>query len=91
MAGTLGAISLVRRELWPFFRYEDEVRETGAHTGFLRAPWLLPLRGEGFERHALGLFTAYDRRWRDGEERTDWLWGLARSREARRRVARGGD
>jgi hypothetical protein len=50
--------------------------------GFLRAPWLLPLRGEGFERHALGLFTAYDHRWRAGEERTDWLWGLARSREA---------
>jgi hypothetical protein len=74
--------ALVRRELWPFFRYEDEVRETGAHAGFLRAPWLLPLRGEGFERHALGLFTGYERRWRDGEERTDWLWGLARSRDA---------
>jgi hypothetical protein len=74
--------SLVRRELWPFFRYEDETGEGGRHAGFLRAPWLLPLRGEGFERHALGLFTGYERRWRDGERRTDWLWGLARSRDA---------
>ncbi len=74
--------SLVRRELWPLFRYEDETGEGGANAGFLRAPWLLPLRGEGFERHALGLFTGYERRWRDGERRTDWLWGLARSREA---------
>jgi hypothetical protein len=74
--------SLVRRELWPFFRYEDETGEGGGHAGFLRAPWLLPLRGEGFERHALGLFTGYERRWRDGERRTDWLWGLARSRDA---------
>jgi hypothetical protein len=74
--------ALVRRELWPFFRYADATAEDGRDAGFLRAPWLLPLRGEGFERHAGGLFTAYDRRWRAGEERTDWLWGLARSRDA---------
>jgi hypothetical protein len=74
--------SLVRRELWPFFRYADATAEDGRDAGFLRAPWLLPLRGEGFERHALGLFTGYERRWRAGEQRTDWLWGLARSREA---------
>jgi hypothetical protein len=74
--------SLVRRELWPFFRYADATAEDGRDAGFLRAPWLLPLRGEGFERHALGLFTGYERRWRSGERRTDWLWGLARSRDA---------
>jgi hypothetical protein len=74
--------SLARRELWPFFRYEDRTGEGGRNAGFLRAPWLLPVRGEGFERHALGLFTGYDRLWRDGERRTDWLWGLARSRDA---------
>ncbi len=76
----------LRRDVWPLFSQRERTwrDEAGAEhaTGKLLAPWVLPLSGEPFQRNAAGLFTLYERRFADDESRTDWLWGLARSREA---------
>lgn len=72
----------VRRDLWPFFTYRDARDATGERSGHLRAPWPVPVVGEGFSRHLLGFLNLYEQRWQAGERRVDWLWGLARSRRA---------
>ena len=72
----------IRRDLWPLFTYRDARVAGGERGGSLRAPWIVPIVGEGFFRHFLGLFTFYEARWLDGERRADWLWGLGRSRRA---------
>jgi hypothetical protein len=71
----------VRRDLWPFASYRADARE-GSESGRLLVPWLLPLRGEGWSRHTLGVTTFYERRWRGEESRSDVLWGLVRQRVA---------
>ena len=75
-----------RRDLWPLWTRRDRTWHDDAgrphRAGRLYAPWLLPLGGESFQRNALGLLTLYERRWLDGEVRSDWLYGLARSRDA---------
>lgn len=72
----------VRLDVWPFFQYRERRDGAGSATGRLGAPWPLPLSGGGWQRHGLGLLTWYERRWRDDEVRSDWLFGLARQRRA---------
>lgn len=71
-----------RAELWPFYQRMETLPADAPPVGRFQAPWILPVTGEGWLRHAQGLFTFYERRWQQGEERTDWLFGLARSRRA---------
>ena len=77
---------LVRRDVWPLFSRRERIwhdADGGFHrAGRLHDPWPLPISGESFQRNALGLLTLYERRWMDGETRSDWLHGLARHREA---------
>jgi hypothetical protein len=78
--------SRTRRDLWPLWSQRERTWHDDAgephRSGRLYAPWLLPLGGESFQRNAAGLFTLYERRWLDDEVRSDWLYGMARSREA---------
>lgn len=79
---TLG-LTRVRRQVFPLFRYGED-REGGVvSAGRLTFPWLLPLGGEGWNRHLLGLTLLYEGRWQEDETRSDWLWGLARRRVGR--------
>jgi hypothetical protein len=78
----LGGRERVRRELWPFFRAAAARDADGSSASRSQAPWLLPLGGEGWLRHGLGLLTLFERRSVEDESRTDWLWGLVRSRSA---------
>lgn len=78
-----------RRELWPLFRFEDgrdPSHPAQGSTGRLRVPWLLPVRGEGWERSWLAPLTLYEGDWAGGESRADALWGAWQ----RRRSATGG-
>lgn len=68
-----------KRDLWPVFRYRAEHPADAPPRGRLTIPWLLPVGGEGFQRHWLDAVTVYERRWSDAESRNDWLWGLVRS------------
>jgi len=72
----------LRRQVWPFYRTVETLPVDAPPVGSFQAPWLLPVGGEGWLRHVQGLLTFYERRWERGEERTDWLFGLARSRRA---------
>ncbi len=74
----------VRRDLWPLFSLRERTL-AGESERSLLAPWPLPVRGGGFERHALGLTTLYEERTLEGETRIDALWGLYR------RTGRTGD
>jgi hypothetical protein len=73
---------VTRRQIWPFYRRVEVLPSDAPPTGTLQAPWILPVGGEGWLRHIQGLITFYEHRWERGEERTDWLFGLARSRRA---------
>lgn len=76
----------LRRDLWPFFRLEEERSAQGAvESRSARAPWLLPLRGEGWERSWLAPITLFEHRSRGEESRSDWLWGVLRSRRTAER------
>jgi hypothetical protein len=77
-----GGREMMRRDLWPLFTYRDGRAAGGERRGTLRAPWVVPIVGEGFSRHLLGLATFYEARWLDDEHRADLFWGLARSRRA---------
>jgi hypothetical protein len=68
------------RDLWPLFRMTERTDSEGNVFGRVVAPWPIPLRGEGFHRHLLGIFTLYERTYTQDEERTDIAWGFARTR-----------
>ncbi|MEN8181218.1 MAG: hypothetical protein ABFS46_01645 [Myxococcota bacterium] len=72
----------LRSQVWPFYRRVETRPSDAPARGSFQAPWILPFAGDGWLRHSLGLFTFYERRWQDGESRSDWLWGLARARRA---------
>jgi hypothetical protein len=74
-----------RADLWPFYRYARFVEPDGSEHGFLRVPYLVPMRGldpDGWDRHYNQLFELYGARWQDSERRSSWLFGL---REVRSR------
>jgi hypothetical protein len=73
---------VTRRQIWPFYRRVEVLPRDAPPTGSFQAPWILPVGGEGWLRHIQGLLTFYEHRWERGEERMDWLFGLARSRRA---------
>ncbi len=68
------------RDLWPLFRKSERTDASGRTFGRIVAPWPIPLRGEGFHRHLLGLFTLFEKTYTENEERTDIAWGFARKR-----------
>lgn len=70
---------LVRRDLWPLFRYQ-RLREVDEELGELAFPWILPVHGEGWQRHWLAPLTVYERRWTTDELRADGLFGIWRER-----------
>ena len=72
-------------DLWPFYRLLDVREADGSSYGFVRLPYLLPMRGlhpDGWDRHYNKLFELYGSRWRNGEYRSSTLFGL---RDSRRR------
>ena len=68
-----------RVDLWPLYRWL-RVREPDGHErGFLRVPYLIPLRGlepDGWNRNYNQFFELYGVRWRDGEMRSSLFFGL---------------
>ncbi len=72
-------------DLWPFYR-SLHVRESGGNEhGFVRVPYLLPMRGldpDGWDRHYNKLLEFYGARWRNDEERSSLLFGLREVRRA---------
>ena len=71
---------IVNRDLWPFFRTSKRIAADGRTFGRVVAPWLIPIRGEGFHRHLLGMLTLYEKTYTEDQVRSDFLWGLARYR-----------
>ena len=72
--------------LWPFYRSLRIQGQAGNELGFVRLPYLLPMRGldpDGWDRHYNKLFEVYGARWRDGERRSSLLFGLREVRRAR--------
>lgn len=72
--------------LWPFYRSLHIQREDGSEIGFVRWPYLLPMRGlepDGWDRHYNKLFELYGARWQDGERRSSLLFGLREVRRVR--------
>lgn len=73
------------REVWPLFRSQRRSTTGGVEAGFLRIPYLLPLRAlepDRYDRHWNKLFEIYSSRWLGQEARSSWLWGLRESRRA---------
>jgi hypothetical protein len=72
-----------RTDLWPLFRRASVRTGDGTARGFLRVPWLLPLKGlepDGWQRHYNGLFELYSARWLGSERRSSALFGLRETR-----------
>ncbi|MFQ5513686.1 MAG: hypothetical protein ACE5FG_04555 [Myxococcota bacterium] len=68
-----------RVDLWPFYRMTRVREADGREHGYVRVPYLLPLRGlepDGWNRHYNQLFELYSHRWRDEEARSSLLFGL---------------
>ena len=74
-----------RIDLWPVYR-SLRVREFhGGGHGFVRVPYLLPMRGlepDGWNRHYNQLFELYGARWRGDEQRSSLLFGLRETRSS---------
>jgi hypothetical protein len=73
------------RDVWPLFRYFDRRDSNGVGHGFLRVPYLLPMRGlepDGWDRHYNKLFELYRARWRGEESRSSLLFGLREVRDS---------
>jgi hypothetical protein len=65
-----------RIDLWPLFRRASFRAADGTGSGFLRVPWLLPLKGlepDGWDRHYNGLFQLYRASWLGAERRSSAL------------------
>jgi hypothetical protein len=74
-----------RADVWPLFRRASFREADGTRHGFLRVPWLLPLRGvdpDGWDRHYNKLFEIYGATWLAGERRSSTLFGLREARSA---------
>ncbi len=74
-----------RMELWPFLRSVRATDSSGLESGFVRVPYLLPMRGLEPDRWDLNwnrLFQVYGSRWQGLERRSSWLWGLRETRDA---------
>jgi hypothetical protein len=72
-----------RADLWPLFRRVSSRDANGSEQGFLRVPWLLPLKGldpDGWHRHYNGLLELYSARWLGAERRSSTLFGLRETR-----------
>lgn len=72
-------------DFWPFYRSRSVREADGSAHGFVRVPYLLPMRGlepDGWDRHYNKLFELYGARWRDEERRSSLLFGLREVRRA---------
>ena len=73
------------RDLWPLFRFSERRDPDGTESGFLRVPYLIPLRGldpDGWDRHYNKLFEVYGARWLGKERRSSLLFGLRETRDS---------
>jgi hypothetical protein len=80
-----GAEEIRWRDVWPVLRFEARRTAAGTEHGFLRVPYLLPLRGlepDGWDRHYNKLFELYGARWRGDERRSSLLFGLLEARDS---------
>jgi hypothetical protein len=78
---------LQRVDLWPFYRLRRVRQADGRESGFLRIPYLIPMRGlepDGWNRNYNQFFELYGARWQDDELRSSLLFGL---HEVRRSAA----
>lgn len=74
-----------RVDLWPLYRSARFRDSEGVEHGFVRVPYLIPLRTldpDGWHRHYNALFEVYAARWQGAEHRASWLFGLRETRRA---------
>ncbi len=89
-AGRIGVRSspdqtLEHFDLWPLYRYQERVDKKGIRSGFVRVPYILPMRGldpDGWDRHYNKLFEVYGSAWRADEYRNSWFWGFKETRRS---------
>jgi hypothetical protein len=91
-AGRLGTRQEMGRDvrhvdLWPLYRSLRVREEDGTEQGFVRVPYLIPLRAlepDSWNRNYNQLLELYSRRWRNGEQRSSLLFGLREMRRSSR-------
>ena len=74
-------------DLWPFYRFRSFTDVEGVEHGYLRVPYLIPLRGlepDGWNRHYNQLLELYSRRWSGTEVRSSLLFGARERRTSER-------
>ena len=72
-------------DLWPLYRSRRVREPDGLEHGYVRVPYLLPMRGsepDAWNRHYNQLFELYGRRWRDDQTRSSLLFGLRETRRS---------
>ncbi len=80
-----GGAERTHLDFWPFYRSLHVREADGREHGFVRLPYLLPMRGldpDGWDLNYNQLFQLYRARWKDGEERSSLLFGLRELRRA---------
>jgi hypothetical protein len=78
-------VEIRRADLWPLLRFSERRVEGAPPSGFLRVPYLLPMRGlepDGWDRHYNKLFELYGARWERGERRSSLLYGVREGRSS---------